>query len=334
MEVVKRLLAMTAAAALLVVGLVSVAGAEPAADAPTSGKLSAASVLDKVKTESGLKLDSVKTDAVKPVKSLVFGGTLDEGEVPVASDESEGFEDEWCLEEEWVPSEDEVAEINAETDALVAHLEGVGFAVTVVEDELGFRYVDFDENEEDEALWAAVDEFYRAQWADEVAGWSEGEKAEWNAHIEEFVAELAAEGITVETEEIAPGVIDIVWTEELEEAFWELEEGESHDEFDEEWTPSEDEIAEINAETDALVAQLAYPEVRALHHGEVRVLAGGNAAWTAAGLATGGAPGAAGDGKIEFSYRHAAGTRVYAGASEIMRSVIAQLALGMPRSRS
>jgi alkylation response protein AidB-like acyl-CoA dehydrogenase len=47
-----------------------------------------------------------------------------------------------------------------------------------------------------------------------------------------------------------------------------------------------------------------------------------------------GAPGAAGDGCIEFSYRHAAGTRIYAGSSEIMRSVIAQLALGMPRSRS
>jgi len=47
-----------------------------------------------------------------------------------------------------------------------------------------------------------------------------------------------------------------------------------------------------------------------------------------------GAPGAAGEGRIEFSYRHAAGTRIYAGSSEIMRSVIAQLALGMPRSRS
>jgi len=47
-----------------------------------------------------------------------------------------------------------------------------------------------------------------------------------------------------------------------------------------------------------------------------------------------GAPGAAGDGRFEFSYRHAAGTRIYGGSSEIMRSVIAQVALGMPRSRS
>jgi alkylation response protein AidB-like acyl-CoA dehydrogenase len=51
-------------------------------------------------------------------------------------------------------------------------------------------------------------------------------------------------------------------------------------------------------------------------------------------LLAGGAPGAAGDGHLEFAYRHAAGTRIYGGSSEIMRSVIAQQTLGMPRSRS
>jgi alkylation response protein AidB-like acyl-CoA dehydrogenase len=44
--------------------------------------------------------------------------------------------------------------------------------------------------------------------------------------------------------------------------------------------------------------------------------------------------GSAGDGGIEFAYRHAEGTRVYAGSSEIMRNVIAQMALGLPRFRS
>ena len=34
-----------------------------------------------------------------------------------------------------------------------------------------------------------------------------------------MVADLAANGITVETEEIAPGVYDIVWTEDVEMAF-------------------------------------------------------------------------------------------------------------------
>jgi len=46
------------------------------------------------------------------------------------------------------------------------------------------------------------------------------------------------------------------------------------------------------------------------------------------------AEGAAGDGQIEHFYRLSAATSVYAGTSEIMRSIIAQAALGMPRSRS
>jgi alkylation response protein AidB-like acyl-CoA dehydrogenase len=44
--------------------------------------------------------------------------------------------------------------------------------------------------------------------------------------------------------------------------------------------------------------------------------------------------GAAGGGAAELAYRLSMGTSVYAGTSEIMRSIIAQVALGMPRSRS
>ncbi|MBW2499007.1 MAG: acyl-CoA dehydrogenase [Deltaproteobacteria bacterium] len=43
---------------------------------------------------------------------------------------------------------------------------------------------------------------------------------------------------------------------------------------------------------------------------------------------------AAGGGAAELAYRLSMGTSVYAGTSEIMRSIIAQVALGMPRSRS
>jgi alkylation response protein AidB-like acyl-CoA dehydrogenase len=44
--------------------------------------------------------------------------------------------------------------------------------------------------------------------------------------------------------------------------------------------------------------------------------------------------GAAADGELEFAYRFAPAPAVYAGTSEIMRSIIAQVALGLPRSRS
>jgi alkylation response protein AidB-like acyl-CoA dehydrogenase len=47
-----------------------------------------------------------------------------------------------------------------------------------------------------------------------------------------------------------------------------------------------------------------------------------------------GAHGAVGDGAVELDYRRSASLSVYGGSSEIMRSIIAQLTLGLPRSRS
>lgn len=47
-----------------------------------------------------------------------------------------------------------------------------------------------------------------------------------------------------------------------------------------------------------------------------------------------GEPGAAADGEFEFAYRLSPAPTIYAGTSEIMRSIIAQQALGLPRSRS
>jgi alkylation response protein AidB-like acyl-CoA dehydrogenase len=47
-----------------------------------------------------------------------------------------------------------------------------------------------------------------------------------------------------------------------------------------------------------------------------------------------GEPGAAAEGEFETAYRFAPAPTIYAGTSEIMRSLIAQLALGLPRNRS
>ena len=44
--------------------------------------------------------------------------------------------------------------------------------------------------------------------------------------------------------------------------------------------------------------------------------------------------GAAGNGEMEWGYRLSQAMSIYGGTSEIMRSIIAQASLGMPRSRS
>ena len=51
-------------------------------------------------------------------------------------------------------------------------------------------------------------------------------------------------------------------------------------------------------------------------------------------LMSGHAAGAMSGGEIEYAYRLSTATSIYGGTSEIMRSIIAQTALGMPRSRS
>ena len=228
MSVMRRMLAVTAATTVLIGAVVSVAAAQDESEA---------------EAKTGVVHIGVADVEVTP---------LEEG----AFEDDDFFMDDGDF-EDWEPTAEELAEINAETEALVEYLEGLGFEVSVATDELGFTYVDVDDST-DEAIFEAMDDFYQQLFADEVASWSDAEKAEWNTGIDEFVAELAAEGIVVETEEIAPGVYDIVWTEELEEALIELE-GDLFfmDDGDfEDWEPTAEELAEINAETEALVEYL------------------------------------------------------------------------------
>lgn len=226
MLMLRRLLAVASAAAVLVVGLVSVASAQ-SGDEPLP------------------KIGVVQVGEAPETTPAEDSDDLPEGGIEYLDD--------------WEPSAEDIEWMNADTNALVEHLRGLGFEVAVATDEFGVRYVDFDEST-DEAIFAAMDDFYRAQFADEVATWSDAEKTDWNAGVDEFVAEMATAGITVETEEIAPGVYDIVWTEELDEAFMDLGGDVFFDgPFDEDWEDGElpeEVIAELNAETDALVDYL------------------------------------------------------------------------------
>ncbi len=70
-----------------------------------------------------------------------------------------------CFGEDWQPSEEEIAEANKESEALVAVLEAAGLDHTVTTNHLGFMDVQWDY--EDGIAQATVDSFYRARYPDE-----------------------------------------------------------------------------------------------------------------------------------------------------------------------
>ena len=173
----------------------------------------------------GTAAAATPVDTAEPSPTADHAETVDDGFTSPEVFDGE-FEDDFG---DWELTEAEIADINAETDALVAHLAGLGFDVTVETDDDGIRYPAIDD-ETDDAVIEAIDAYYEAMFAEEVASWSDAEKAEWNSWTDEFIADLAAEGITVDKVEIAPGVYDIEWTDELEALLMELDDSFLEDE--------------------------------------------------------------------------------------------------------
>jgi hypothetical protein len=198
---------------------------------------------DTSEDEAPGQADLEEKDDQEPRKDMAFLAGVGKGFVV---DEGFFFDDDW---DEWDDFHDKdlppglIEEINSETDALVTHLTGLGFDVTIETDDNGLRHPVFTDDD-DKALWQAIEDFEQSRFAAEAAAWTDEEKAEHNAWIDEFVADLAAEGVTVETEEIAPGVRDIIWTDELDKSLGVLHMGHF---FDDEWEECKIELSDVDA---------------------------------------------------------------------------------------
>lgn len=173
-----------------------------------------------------------------------------------------------CVIDDWQPTPDEIAEINAETDALVAYLAGAGFTVKVETNEFGISYPLFDDaDESNDALWEAMDAFFGERYGDlddaAFEDWqpSADEVAEMNAETDALVTFMADAGFTLTLETDEFGITYPVFSDadESNDALWDAMDAfyvERYGDLDE-WQPSADEIAEMNTETTDLVAFLA-----------------------------------------------------------------------------
>jgi hypothetical protein len=173
-----------------------------------------------------------------------------------------------CVIDDWQPTAAEIAEMNTETDALVEYLADAGFTMKTETDEFGITYPVFDEaDESNDALWEAMDAFYSDRYGDlddaSFEDWqpSADEIAEINAETDALVAYLADAGFAVEVETDDMGLTNVVFSEadSDNEALWQAVDSFYADYYGDpsEWQPTADELAEINAETDALIAYLA-----------------------------------------------------------------------------
>lgn len=170
---------------------------------------------------------------------------VDDEPVPIAEDLDEVVEEgdgeivDDCGAE---PTAEDLAEWNAETDDLAAFLDERGLAYTIETDELGSRWVDYDYD--DEAVSDAVDEFYAARYP-----MTEEEIAERNAEEDALAAYLDEQGVayTADTDAYGVRLVEYDWEDEAVVT--------TVDEFyAAEYPLTADEVAELDAEADALAA--------------------------------------------------------------------------------
>jgi hypothetical protein len=182
-----------------------------------------------------------------PVVGLASYGVA--GATSAEDDPEEGQEEvvEDCG-EPWAP--EDIAETNEEQDALAAFLDQRGIAHTAETDEVGIRWVVYDDN--DEAATDAVDQFYAERYP-----LTPEELADANSEEDALAAFLDERGIRYTRDPGADGVDYVVWDENDDAATAAV------GEFYAERYPTPPEVlAEFQAQEDELAAFLDERGVR------------------------------------------------------------------------
>lgn len=165
-------------------------------------------------------------------------------EVPDVEDHEADAGCEWF--EENLTDED-VAELQAEIDAMVEALDAAGVEYQLVPDELGLSFPE--PIGDDEASWEAFEGVLAELWAEEFAALSAEEQAEIVAHEAEFAAELRSAldeaGIAYELETDPVTGVELPLFDEEDESVWEALDELDLDEdlFEEDDEQAEDEEA-------------------------------------------------------------------------------------------
>lgn len=99
--------------------------------------------------------------------------------------------------DDWEPTPEELADINAETDELVAHLAANGHTFDVETDQYGFRYPTIEDADYTEELDNLINDFYTERYGD----WEEAELLEGDWDDEEWADAELIDGDCIELDE-------------------------------------------------------------------------------------------------------------------------------------